>query len=86
MELGPEDVSLLERCLSSFQRVFYIVCMHRLYCIIYTHTDCQFSCSGHGSCDQRTKRCHCDVFWMENPFTAHTGRHESNCGEFHISF
>jgi hypothetical protein len=41
--------------------------------------DCQFSCSGHGSCDQRTKRCHCDVFWMENPFTAHTGRHESNC-------
>ena len=44
--------------------------------------ECQLSCSGHGSCDKQTKRCRCDVFWMENPFSAHIGRHESNCGEF----
>ncbi|CAI8031979.1 Dyslexia-associated protein KIAA0319-like protein [Geodia barretti] len=43
--------------------------------------ECQLSCSDHGTCDKRSRRCHCDTFWMENPFTANTGRQESNCGE-----
>ena len=44
--------------------------------------ECTLSCSGHGSCDWRTKKCVCDSFWMENPVTAHTGRRESNCREY----
>ena len=42
---------------------------------------CQLYCSGHGACNVRTKKCECNNFWMENPFSAHLGRRESNCGE-----
>lgn len=41
--------------------------------------ECQLSCSNHGTCNPRTKKCQCDTFWMENPFKAHFNRRESNC-------
>ncbi|XP_076437879.1 dyslexia-associated protein KIAA0319-like protein [Babylonia areolata] len=39
---------------------------------------CQNNCSGHGQCDQRTKTCHCEAFWMPNVFKA-THIRRSNC-------
>ena len=42
---------------------------------------CQNDCSGHGTCNQRTKKCSCDVFWMENFFKSNFGPRISNCGE-----
>ena len=32
-------------------------------------------------CNVRTKKCECNTFWMENPFKAHLGKKESNCGK-----
>lgn len=40
---------------------------------------CQLPCSGHGTCNLRTKKCQCSTFWMENPFKSRMGRMESNC-------
>ena len=40
---------------------------------------CQNNCSGHGSCDAATRRCMCNTFWMENPFTVIAGA-DNNCG------
>ncbi|KAL8578421.1 hypothetical protein ACOMHN_014920 [Nucella lapillus] len=49
------------------------------YPIIYLDTVlCQNNCSGHGQCDQRSKTCHCEAFWMPNIFKA-SHRHSSNC-------
>lgn len=39
---------------------------------------CQNNCSGHGSCDQFTKQCVCEAFWMENLFKYYFAE-ESNC-------
>ncbi|CAH1773921.1 unnamed protein product [Owenia fusiformis] len=38
---------------------------------------CQNNCSGHGHCDQFTKSCVCEAFWMENFIKAQL--EESNC-------
>ncbi|XP_064597455.1 dyslexia-associated protein KIAA0319-like protein [Liolophura sinensis] len=40
---------------------------------------CQNNCSGHGVCNQYTKRCVCEAFWMENFFKANLGSRERNC-------
>ncbi|CAG2163621.1 unnamed protein product [Oppiella nova] len=42
---------------------------------------CQNECSNHGSCDQYSKRCLCEAFWMEDLFRYHLGDRESNCGK-----
>lgn len=34
---------------------------------------------GHGVCDQVTRRCNCQTFWMENPFSVSNGA-DYNCG------
>lgn len=31
-------------------------------------TICQNNCSGHGVCDEQTRKCKCEVFWMQNMF------------------
>ncbi len=46
---------------------------------------CQLPCSGHGSCDPKTRKCQCSTYWMENPFKSQLGRKESNCGMFAAS-
>lgn len=42
---------------------------------------CQNNCSGHGRCQERTKRCLCEAFWMENFWRFHFDG-EGNCGKF----
>nr|CAG4650724.1 EOG090X00QS [Simocephalus serrulatus] len=39
---------------------------------------CQNNCSGHGVCDQITRRCNCQTFWMENPIAVSNGG-DYNC-------
>lgn len=39
-----------------------------------------FFCNlGHGVCDQVTRRCNCQTFWMENPISVSNGA-DYNCG------
>ncbi|RWS17862.1 dyslexia-associated protein KIAA0319-like protein [Dinothrombium tinctorium] len=40
---------------------------------------CQNDCSNHGTCDQYTKRCMCEAFWMEDIFRIYFGDKEPNC-------
>ncbi|XP_021932800.1 dyslexia-associated protein KIAA0319-like protein isoform X2 [Zootermopsis nevadensis] len=42
-------------------------------------TVCQNNCSGHGVCDQTTRQCLCEAFWMQNLITKHLGSGDSNC-------
>jgi len=40
---------------------------------------CQNNCSGHGVCDQVTRQCLCEAFWMQNLIIKHLGSGDSNC-------
>ncbi|XP_023702907.1 dyslexia-associated protein KIAA0319-like protein isoform X3 [Cryptotermes secundus] len=40
---------------------------------------CQNNCSGHGVCDQVTRQCLCEAFWMQNLITKHLGSGDANC-------
>ncbi|XP_015600421.1 dyslexia-associated protein KIAA0319-like protein [Cephus cinctus] len=40
---------------------------------------CQNNCSGHGVCDQETRQCLCEAFWMQNFIQKYFGNSESNC-------
>ena len=40
---------------------------------------CQNECSGHGKCDQLTKQCVCQAFWMENFLRVYFGDSLENC-------
>lgn len=40
---------------------------------------CQNNCSGHGVCDQETRQCMCEAFWMQNLIQKYFGNGESNC-------
>ncbi|XP_046672633.1 dyslexia-associated protein KIAA0319 [Homalodisca vitripennis] len=42
-------------------------------------TLCQNNCSGHGVCDQATRQCMCEAFWMQDLFRKHFGDGDSNC-------
>ncbi|KAK3763053.1 hypothetical protein RRG08_014841 [Elysia crispata] len=42
-------------------------------------TVCQNNCSGHGFCDQKTKKCICEAFWMPNLFASSAFGTETNC-------
>lgn len=41
---------------------------------------CQNNCSGHGVCDQETRECFCEAFWMQDLIQKYIGDGESNCG------
>lgn len=41
---------------------------------------CQNNCSGHGVCDQETRQCMCEAFWMQNVLKKYLGNGDSNCG------
>lgn len=43
-------------------------------------TVCQNNCSGHGVCDQETRQCFCEAFWMQDLIQKYIGDGESNCG------
>ncbi|XP_063227382.1 dyslexia-associated protein KIAA0319-like protein isoform X2 [Bacillus rossius redtenbacheri] len=40
---------------------------------------CQNNCSGHGVCDQATRQCLCEAFWMQDLISKHFQNGESNC-------
>lgn len=40
---------------------------------------CQNKCSGHGVCDQESRQCLCEAFWMQNLIQKYFGNGESNC-------
>ncbi|XP_018324122.1 dyslexia-associated protein KIAA0319-like protein [Agrilus planipennis] len=41
---------------------------------------CQNNCSGHGVCDEQTRRCVCEAFWMQDLFNLYFGFEEdSDC-------
>ncbi|KAJ8953581.1 hypothetical protein NQ318_003003 [Aromia moschata] len=41
---------------------------------------CQNNCSGHGVCDERTRRCECEAFWMHDMFKVYLRQDEdSDC-------
>ncbi|XP_029634783.1 dyslexia-associated protein KIAA0319-like protein isoform X4 [Octopus sinensis] len=40
---------------------------------------CQNNCSGHGKCDQYTKQCFCEAFWMQNYILTKFFHGENNC-------
>ena len=42
---------------------------------------CQNPCSGHGRCDEASRRCVCDRFWTENVFRRLGSEGHANCGE-----
>ncbi|GAB1606635.1 dyslexia-associated protein KIAA0319-like protein [Argonauta hians] len=40
---------------------------------------CQNNCSGHGKCDQYTKQCMCEAFWMQNFIRTKLFHGDNNC-------
>lgn len=42
--------------------------------------ECQNPCSGHGKCQQATRVCICEPFWIENFVRRHLMDGKSNCG------
>ena len=42
---------------------------------------CQNDCSGHGKCDQATRECLCEPFWIENVVRRHLMDGRRNCGK-----
>jgi hypothetical protein len=47
---------------------------------------CQNNCSNHGACDEATRQCLCEAFWMQDLFAQYAGDGESNCGKLIDSF
>lgn len=40
---------------------------------------CQNNCSGHGVCDEATRQCLCEAFWMQDLISKHLRNGDSNC-------
>lgn len=40
---------------------------------------------GHGICEEETRVCVCEAFWMHNLYRTLFGDGESNCGKVHIT-
>ena len=43
--------------------------------------ECQNTCSGHGKCQQATRTCMCEPFWIENFVRRQLMDGKSNCGK-----
>ena len=41
---------------------------------------CQNDCSGHGKCQEATRECICEPFWIENSVRRHLMDGKKNCG------
>lgn len=47
---------------------------------------CQNDCSGHGKCQESTRECICEPFWIENSVRRHLMDGKRNCGMYYYSF
>ena len=45
---------------------------------------CQNDCSGHGKCQESTRECICEPFWIENSVRRHLMDGKRNCGIYII--
>lgn len=70
---GPEVVRLLKEKLKQDSSLLELSVANIQTAI------CQSNCSGHGTCDQSTRLCLCEAFWMQNLFRKHFGDGDSNC-------
>ena len=43
---------------------------------------CQNDCSGHGKCQEATRQCICEPFWIENWVRTHLMDGKRNCGKY----
>ncbi|XP_078332823.1 dyslexia-associated protein KIAA0319-like protein isoform X1 [Crassostrea virginica] len=71
---GPETARLMREQLESSNYHILNYKVKSLDTIV-----CQNNCSGHGFCDNRSKTCVCEAFWMQNFFIFHVMNGESNC-------
>uniref|UniRef100_A0A0A9XPA1 PKD/Chitinase domain-containing protein n=8 Tax=Lygus hesperus TaxID=30085 RepID=A0A0A9XPA1_LYGHE len=71
---GPKVVSTLKNKLA--QDSFLL----QLSVVDIRTTVCQNTCSGHGVCNQETRICYCEAFWMQDLIRKYMGDGESDCG------
>ncbi|XP_074656398.1 dyslexia-associated protein KIAA0319-like protein isoform X2 [Tubulanus polymorphus] len=70
---GPEIVDVLRRRIRAEKDILD-------YEVYFIDTViCQNNCSGHGQCEQSSRRCICDPFWMTNIFKSHLWFRQQNC-------
>lgn len=69
---APEVVSTLKKLRSSLDIL-------EIQIAKFEPVVCQNNCSDHGVCDQVSKMCICDGFWMEDFFKSYFGDQETNC-------
>lgn len=70
---GPDVVSMLKAKLKQDSSLL------QLSVDIIQTTVCQNNCSGHGICEEETRICVCEAFWMHNLYRTLFGDGESNC-------
>ncbi|XP_025410530.1 dyslexia-associated protein KIAA0319-like protein isoform X2 [Sipha flava] len=70
---GPDVVSMLKAKLKQDSSLLQLSVDN-----IQT-TVCQNNCSGHGICEEETRVCVCEAFWMHNLYRTLFGDGESNC-------
>lgn len=71
---GPKVVKLLKRKLQQDSSLLELSVANIQTAI------CQNNCSGHGTCDQSTRECLCEAFWMQSLMREYFGDGDSNCG------
>ncbi|KAK9507074.1 hypothetical protein O3M35_008896 [Rhynocoris fuscipes] len=71
---GPQVVSTLKHKLA--QDSFLL----QMSVVDIRTSICQNNCSGHGVCDEETRACYCESFWMPDLIRKYMGDGESNCG------
>ena len=71
---GPQVVTLLKQKLKQDSSLLELS-VANIQTVV-----CQNNCSGHGTCDESSRRCLCEAFWMQSFVRKYFGDGESNCG------
>ncbi|KAI1724556.1 dyslexia-associated protein like protein [Ditylenchus destructor] len=56
-----------------------IVIIHEFEIVEINSLHCFLDCSGHGVCNNYTKQCDCDIYWMANIFHRFISRRQEDC-------
>lgn len=70
---GSRVVAVLEKTLNTNAEILGLPVLQ------LETTVCQNDCGGHGTCDESTRECRCQPFWMENFISRHVFRAKPNC-------